>query len=162
VSVSIRPLDPQADLAALSAFYRAAPDYWLLAEGACDPDVKAAEFFTDAPPGCDPAASQRLGLFLDTRLSGLAELSFGFPVPGDAYLGLMILGPWAQGAGHGRAFLAEVERRARKAGAATLFLAVLDANPRGRAFWLREGFGPTGIRRTDDHGMGLERLSKTL
>lgn len=162
MSAAIRPLDARRDLAAVAAFYGAAPDYWLLAQGACDPDARAAAFFTDTPPGCDPAAAHRLGLFLGARLSGVAELSFGFPAPDDAYLGLMILGPWAQGAGHGRTLLAETERRARDTGAQRLFLGVLDANPRGRAFWLREGFRPTGVRRTDDLGHGIERLEKPL
>ncbi|MGB4828794.1 MAG: GNAT family N-acetyltransferase [Paracoccaceae bacterium] len=145
----IRPLDPEADLAAVAGFYRAAPDYWLLAEGACEPDGKAAGFFADGPPGCDPADSDRLGLFLDRRLSGVAEVSYGFPARGDAYLGLMMLGPWAQGAGHGRMFLAHAVARARGRGAPMLYLAVLDANPRGRAFWLREGFTDTGASGVD-------------
>ena len=119
----IRPLDPEADLAAVAGFYRAAPDYWLLAEGACEPDGKAAGFFADGPPGCDPADSDRLGLFLDRRLSGVAEVSYGFPARGDAYLGLMMLGPWAQGAGHGRMFLAHAVARARGRGAPMLYLA---------------------------------------
>lgn len=157
-----RDLHATADLPALSAFYRAAPDYWVLAEGRCDPEAKAAAFFTDAPPGCDPAASQRLALFLGGRLSGVAELSFGFPQPGDAYLGLMILGPWARGAGHGRLLLAEVERRARARGAPALFLAVLERNPRGRAFWEREGFRPTGVSRIDGVGGRIDRLVKPL
>lgn len=159
----IRALDAGADTALVAAFFRAAPDYWILAEGGCDPDRQAAEFFTDAPPGCDPAASHRLGLFLDGRLSGVAELSFGFPQAGDGFLGLMILGPWAQGAGHGRAFLAEVEVRARAAGCPALFLAVLEANPRGRAFWEREGFRATGVSRLDDAtGHRVHRLVKPL
>ncbi|MFC3088358.1 GNAT family N-acetyltransferase [Tabrizicola soli] len=158
----IRRLSP-ADTDLVAQFYREAPDYWLLAEGALDPDRQAREFFTDAPPGCDPAQSHRLGLFLDDRLSGVAELSHGFPDPGDAYLGLMILGPWAQGAGHGRRLLAHAEGLARGRGARRLYLAVLDANPRGRAFWLREGLRPTGIRRQDAvTGHGLERLVKDL
>ncbi len=93
----------------------------------------------------------------------MAELSFGFPQAGDAYLGLMMLGPWAQGAGHGRAFLARVEALAQARGAPDLYLAVLDANPRGRAFWLREGFTPTGLSRQDpDTGHRIERLVKRL
>lgn len=159
----IRPLDPVADRPLVAAFYRHTPDYWLLAEGAFDPETKAAEFFTDGPPGCDPATSHRLGLFLDGRLSGVAEISYGFPEPQDAYLGLMILGPWARGAGHGRAALAHVEALARGRGAANLYLAVLEANPRGRAFWEREGFAPTGISR-HDAGTGhiIHRLLKRL
>lgn len=152
-----------AEAPSVAAFYREAPDYWLLAEGGVDPDRKAAEFFTDAPPNSDPAQSHRLGFFLDGRLSGVAEVSYGFPDPDDAYLGLMLLGPWAQGCGHGRAFLAHAELIARSRGSARLCLAALDANPRGRAFWLREGFSPTGLGRLDpDTGHWLERLAKDL
>jgi len=152
-----------ADLDLIAQFYTDAPDYWHLAEGRCDPAQKAAAFFTDCPPNCDAAQSARLGLFLDGRLSGVAELSFGFPAEGDAYLGLMMLGPWARGAGLGAAFLAQIEAIARTARAPSLYLAVLDANPRGRAFWLRQGFTPTGLRRHDtDTGHGIERLSKQL
>jgi GNAT superfamily N-acetyltransferase len=190
---TIRPLDP-AEVPLVAAFYRAAPDYWLLAEGRIDPDRQAAEFFSDCPPGCDPATSERLGLFLadapaqgpglpgasppprgegrgvggpgpgpEGRLSGVAELSFGFPQAGDAYLGLMLLGPWAQGRGLGRALLAEVEARARARGAPRLYLAVLEANPRGRAFWAREGFTATGRTGTDAAtGHVLHRLVKPL
>lgn len=151
------------EAALVAAFYREAPDYWLLAEGRVDPDRQAAEFFTDAPPNSDPAQSHRLGLFLDGRLSGVAEVSYGFPEPKDSYLGLMLLGPWAQGAGHGRRFLAHAETLARARGAPQLYLAVLDVNPRGRAFWLREGFSPTGLGGKDtDTGHTLERLVKPL
>ncbi len=158
----IRELFP-SETALVARFYREAPDYWLLAEGRLNPDDKASDFFTDAPPNCDPAQSDRLGLFLQSRLSGVAEVSYGFPEPSDAYLGLMLIGPWAQGAGHGKAFVAHVEALARKRHAARLYLAVLDANPRGRAFWLREGFSPTGKRGQDKiTGHWLERLGKTL
>lgn len=158
----IRELFP-SETALVAQFYREAPDYWLLAEGRCDPASQAQDFFTDAPPNCDPAASDRLGLFLNQRLSGVAELSYGFPEPNDAYLGLMLLGPWAQGAGHGRAFLALVETLVRKRHAARLYLAVLDVNPRGRAFWEREGFTATGLSRKDAlTGHTTYRLGKTL
>lgn len=158
----IRELLP-SETALVAQFYREAPDYWLMAEGRCDPEAQAQDFFTDAPPNCDPAHSDRLGLFLNHRLSGVAEVSYGFPEPSDAYLGLMILGPWAQGSGHGRAFLAHAETLARKRHAARLYLAVLDANSRGRAFWEREGFKGTGLTRKDSiTGHLIERLVKPL
>jgi GNAT superfamily N-acetyltransferase len=158
----IRELLP-SETALVAQFYREAPDYWLLAEGRCDPEAQAQDFFTDAPPNCDPAHSDRLGLFLNHRLSGVAELSYGFPEPSDAYLGLMVLGPWAQGSGNGKAFLAHVETLARKRHAPRLYLAVLDANPRGRAFWEREGFRGTGLTRKDAiTGHLIERLVKPL
>jgi len=158
----IRELFP-SETALVAQFYREAPEYWLLAEGRVDPAHQASEFFTDAPPNCNPDESDRLGLFLQQRLSGVAELSYGFPEPNDAYLGLMLLGPWAQGAGHGKTFLAHVETLARKRHAPQLYLAVLDANPRGRAFWEREGFRPTGKRGQDKiTGHWLERMVKAL
>ncbi|MBN8631425.1 MAG: GNAT family N-acetyltransferase [Rhodobacterales bacterium] len=158
----IRDLTPD-EAPLVARFYTEAPDYWRLAEGACEPERQSREFFSDAPPGCDPADSRYLGLFLDDRLSGVAELSFGFPEPDDAYLGLMLLGPWAQGAGKGAAFLTEVERLARTRNARHLYLAVLEANPRGRAFWEREGFSATGLGGTDpDTGHVLHRLVKAL
>lgn len=157
----IRTLHPQADRAAVTDFLAEAADYWLLADGAAPGPRAAEELFTQCPPGCDPSASHRLGLFLDDRLSGLAELSFGFPAPGDAYLGLMILAPRLRGQGHGAAFLAHVETLARAADAPHLFLGVIEANPRGRAFWERHGFRPTGITRQDDRNL-THRLSKPL
>lgn len=161
----IRPLDPASDLDRVVGFYRDAPDYWQMAEGR-QPGLEYAQgFFTDGPPGCDVSRSHRLGLFLDDQLSGLAELSFGFPEPEDAYLGFMMLGDWARGSGNGRVFLTHLEELAAKAGAKWLYLAVLEANPRGRAFWLREGFQSTRLRgemQMGDKFQALERLSKDL
>ncbi len=164
----IRELDPTRDLPSLTALQTEAQDYWLLAEGHCNPAQKAVAFFTDCPPNCDPAQSHRLGLFDDGQrggpsLSGIAELSFGFPNPGDAYLGLMLLAPRLRSVGAGPRLLAEVESRARAARSPILYLAVLEANPRGRAFWQRVGFTPTGVTGHDaDTGHTLHRLAKPL
>lgn len=157
----IRPVFPQSDKAAVAAFLDEAADYWILADGAPPGPEAVEDFFTSCPPGCDPAASHRLGLFRDGRLSGLAELSFGFPEPNDAYLGLMILAPRVRGQGHGVRMLAQVERLAREAGSPVLYLGVIEANPRGRAFWERHGFRPTGITRQDDRNI-THRLVKPL
>jgi ribosomal protein S18 acetylase RimI-like enzyme len=160
---SFRLLDPAGDLAEVVAAYAEAADYWTLADRTPPDAARAATFFTDCPPGCDPAQSQRLGLVLDGRLAGVAELSFGFPARGDAYLGSMILAPWARDRGCGPQFLGEIERRARAAGSADLYLAVLQENPRGRAFWLRHGFEVTGLSGHDpDTGHILHRLRKPL
>lgn len=159
----IRPLDPVTDLDAVIAAYSEAADYWTMAEGTAPDATSAATFFTDCPPGGDPARSHRLGLFVGNRLSGLAELSFGFPTAKDAYLGQMILAPRIRGSGHGRTLLAEVERRARAEGARDLYLAVLDVNARGRAFWEREGFRATGVSLFDeDTGHLIHRMVKPL
>ena len=110
----IRSLIAKPDLAIVHEFYAKAPDYWQLAEGREPGLQKARDFFTDTPPNCDPKVSLRLGLFLDDRLSGLAELSFGFPTADHPYLGLMMLRPWACNRGNGRKFLKHVEECARQ------------------------------------------------
>ncbi len=159
----IRALDSGADLPLVVAFYDEAQDYWLLADRR-PPDLqKAQDFFTDGPPGCDPARALRLGLFVEDRLSGVAELSFGFPEPQDGYLGLMLLAPRLRGQGHGAAFVRWIEAQARATGCPQLYLAVLEENPRGRAFWERQGFRATGVsRREEDTGHLIHRLAKPL
>ena len=137
---TIRPLDPLADRAVVERFIAEAADYIRLERGEEPGPGMTNEFFAEAPPGCDPSASLRLGLFDGQRLIAIAEAAFGFPEPDDAYLGLMIVAPAARGAGGGARFLRHIEAAARAQGKQNLYLAVLDANPRGQAFWESQGF----------------------
>ena len=157
----IRDLHPETDLALVAEFLAEAADYWIMAEGAAPGPDAARDFFTDGPPNRDPVQSHHLGLFHDGHLSGLAELSFGFPNAGDAYLGLMILAPRIRSLGLGPGLLAHVESLARAAKAPNLYLGVLQANTRGRAFWDRHGFHPTGLCRDDGRHI-IHRLVKPL
>lgn len=141
----IRTLDPRRDRAGVAAAFLDAADYILVERGTpmtpALADTLAADFFASAPPGSDPARSLRMGQVAPGgRIIGIAEVSFDYPMRGDAYLGLIILVPDARGGGQGRAFLRHLEILARNRGAARLFLAVLDANDAGRAFWRRMGF----------------------
>lgn len=136
----IRALHPTDDRTLVDAFFQEASDYITIERGAGPGPEVTEEFFTDAPPGCDPATSLRLGLFDGPRLIALAEAGFGFPEPGDAYLGLMVVSPAARGTGAGPRLLRHIEGAARSRACRALYLAVLEANPRGRAFWEREGF----------------------
>ena len=52
----------------------------------------------------------------------------------------MMIDPSARGTGAGACLLRHLEAEARARGMVTLYCAVLDANPKGRAFWEREGF----------------------
>lgn len=136
----IRALHPVQDRARVDAFFQDARDYITIERGEAPGPEVTEEFFTDTPPGCDPDASLRIGLFDGTRLIALAETGFGFPEPDDAYLGLMVVTPAARGRGAGPRLLRHIEAEARARRCKALYLAVLDANPRGRAFWEREGF----------------------
>jgi GNAT superfamily N-acetyltransferase len=162
-ALTIRALDPIADRPALAALLTEAQDYYHLWLGHAPGAAEVEDALTATPPGCDPAQSHRLGLYLDDRLSGVAELSFGYPAPEDAFLGLMILAPRARSAGHGAAFHDHVLTLARARGCPRIYLGVLDANPRGRAFWARMGYTPTGVTRQDaETGHLLHRLVRPL
>ncbi|MCF1710482.1 GNAT family N-acetyltransferase [Tabrizicola sp. J26] len=137
----LRQLSPDTDRALVAALYAEAADYVAIERDAEPGPELTDEYFADAPPGIDPATSFRLGaLDGEGSLLGLIEQSFGYPTDEDSYLGLMLLAPRARGRGLGRILLEEAEAEARRRGKRRLYLAVLDANPRGRAFWEREGF----------------------
>lgn len=163
--MDIRDLDPETDRMMVQSFLTEAQDYYHLWKGRAPETEEVDDIFTGAPPNCDPTQSHRLGLYLDNRLSGIAELAFGWPEAGDAYLGLMILAPRARSSGKGAAFLAHVEALARARDCPTLFLAVLEKNSGGRAFWEKMGFTPTGVmRETNENGLHhrIYRLKKPL
>lgn len=137
----IRLLDPATDALAVRDLFLRASDYVDLVWGEPPGPVQDEDFWRTAPPGADPAATLRLGLVEGERLQGIAELAFGYPETSDAYLGLLLLAPDVRGQGLGPLMLHHVEEAARARGARRLLLSVLEANPRARAFWLREGFG---------------------
>ena len=94
---------------------------------------------------------------------GCQSFPLAFRKPRDGYLGLMLLDPEFRGRGLGKTLLAEAEARARERGAGRLYLGVLQANPRGRAFWQRQGFAATGVSRADpETGHVIHRLGKDL
>ena len=136
----IRALDPARDLAAVADLLHRAADYIVLETGSPPGPDAAAAFFHDAPPGGRPETGVKLGAFEGGTLQGIADLAFGWPEPADAYLGLLLLAPSARGRGLGPRMLDHVQAIARQRNAPRLLLAVLDANPRGRAFWERQGF----------------------
>ncbi len=127
--------------AAVLDFYRRAADYVILETG-LEPDMATVEdFFFDHPPGSNLEESFKLGLFtVAGQLIGIGDMGFGFPETTDAYIGLLLIEPSYRGQRAGRILLRELEARARSRDATRLLLAVLDKNPRGRAFWDSEGF----------------------
>lgn len=136
----VRDLTREADYELVRAFFdRAARDYVELATGALPDDQTTAEFFSDCPPGCDPSASIKAGWF-DGQLLAIADMGFGYPLPGDAYVGLLLVDKSVRSRGIGRSMLAFLEREARQRGAIRMLIAVLDENVRARAFWQRQGF----------------------
>lgn len=136
----IRELDPDADAAAVRHLFDRAADYVDLETGEVPSDAHVAEFFAPAPFATDPADTLKLGLFSGGRLDAIADLAFGFPERNDAFIGLLLIAADRRGHGLGHLFVDHIIEVARARHAPRLFAAVLDANPKARAFWEREGF----------------------
>jgi len=136
----IRPLDIDTDRESVAAFFERAADYVLLETGSPPNDGTVVDFFTDRPPTVDDENVHHLGTHDGADLLGITSVIFGFPEPDDCYIGLLLVSPAARGHGLGARLLTHVKTLARGKGANRLLVAVLDVNPKGRAFWEREGF----------------------
>ena len=163
--MELRALDPGKDALAVGELFLRAADYVRLAEGTAPGPAQVAGYFKGVPPGGDIGQSVKVGLYEAGILLGIADMAFGYPDPGDGYIGLMLFAPEARGRGLGKAVLALLEEEARARHAARLYVGVIETNARGRAFWLREGFLP--VRRLGPIKVGakahmIDRLVKRL
>jgi GNAT superfamily N-acetyltransferase len=117
------------------------PDYWR-SSGDFDPDevprAGVEQLLREAVE--DPARQVMIARDLDGRLIGFAELLLEHPRTGHPWIGLLIIGGRLRRQGHGRAFVAALEARFRRAGRNSLRLAVLEANPEALAFWTTLGY----------------------
>ena len=137
----IRPLIESADSDAVSDLFHRAADYVLLESGQNPDASQATEFFTEAPPGIDPATSYRTGYFLaDSLLVAIAEVAFGYPNADDAYIGLLLIDPDHRGKRLGQHMLAHIFSAAKARNARRILMAVLDENTKGHRFWSKMGF----------------------
>lgn len=139
-NLRIRPLGQGQDDSAVFDLFQRCADYVMLEEGQPPRLAKVNAFFTDIVPGGDLARAVKLGVERDGKLYGIADMGFGYPNPKDAYIGLLMLDPAVRDQGVGPRVLAHLSKVARERGAERLLVAVLQANPRGQAFWQREGF----------------------
>lgn len=161
----IATLDPVRDRARTQDLFARAADYIRLETGLPPDGTEAERFFADAPPGADLARSCKLGQEAAGRLVSLADLAFGFPEPGDAFVGLLLVDPACRGQGLGAALLGHLATVARARGARRLLAAVLEANPDGRRFWEREGFRHVRTAPPDRYGDRIHvahRLARPL
>jgi GNAT superfamily N-acetyltransferase len=136
----IRSLSHQADRAHVTDLFARAADYVLLESGLPPAPDAADDFFTEAPPGKTAADCRQFGIFHGNRLDAMATVLFGYPEPADAYIGLLIVDAAQRRRGLGRSLAQHVFAASRDLGARRMLIAVLDANPKGRAFWASLGF----------------------
>lgn len=138
--MEFQPLFATQDAMRLHRLFDAAADCVTLETGAPPNDDTVPEFFSDCPPDIGPDDVVHIGCFVDGVLIGVINLSFGYPDTSDSYIGLLIVDPTMCGRGMGTRAAEHAAQIARDRGAARQFIAVLDANPKGCAFWERVGF----------------------
>ena len=163
--MELRKLDPMKDGRRVAALFLACADFVQMTEGVAPGPSQAAAFFKGVPPGGDIAQSVKVGLFEGDTLLGIADMGFGYPNEGDAYIGLLLLSPNARGQGLGKAMLALLEEEARARGAEQMLAGVVEANAAARAFLMREGFLP--VKRFGPIKLGakahmIHRMTKRL
>ena len=138
---TLRYLRDPEDRENLRNFYAETQDYILLETGEPPSEATIDELFANAPPGQDPSSCVRLGLFdPEGQIKGTAEQSFGYPNPTSSYIGLVMLAPSLRRQKFGSTIFGALLENAKQRGSTEMFIAVLDANPRGRAFWENMGF----------------------
>ncbi|MDC1216088.1 GNAT family N-acetyltransferase [Octadecabacter sp.] len=138
--MDFKPLDKITYRPEVACFFERTADYVMLEHGRVPDADTVDDFFDDRPPHVAAEDSLHFGLLEDQNLIGIAGILFGFPEKTDAYIGLMLLAPEARGRGNGAQLLSHLTGVAQARGAQRQLVAVLDANPKGRAFWDREGF----------------------
>lgn len=137
----IRPLHAVSDSAAVTSFFIRAADYVQLESGQPPSTAHTTEFFTEAPPGIDPATSQHFGLYLtDGHMAAIATVAYGFPNDGDAYIGLLLIDPDHRGKRLGQQMLDHLCGAAKTHHASRILIAVLEENTKGHRFWSKMGF----------------------
>jgi len=136
------PLDPETDRARVTDLCARAADYVRLETGR-DPDITfVTQTMTAAPPGIGPEDTMLFGLPRpDGRLKGIATCIRGHYAPGEWYMGLLLLDPAERNSGLGSRAAQKIIAMARADGARAIRIAALEANPAGRRFWERQGFG---------------------
>ena len=138
--MDIRHLTLGQDREVVASLFSNATDYVLLETGRPPDSGTVDEFFDERPPNVGPSGAVHFGAFEAEQVVGILGMTFGYPEETDAYIGLLLLSEDARGRGLGSEILAAATNVARRHGAKRQFIAVLDENPKGRAFWEREGF----------------------
>jgi GNAT superfamily N-acetyltransferase len=144
--MELKWIGPEA-AAELGRLFEEVPGY---ARRAGPLDVAAT--FAALPPDVGPEDKFVQGIFLDGGLVGCADLIRGYPEPGTAMLGLLLISERLQGRGHGRRAYGKIEDLVRDwAGVTKVRIGVADTNLHVAPFWEKMGFVDIGIRNSGKH-----------
>ena len=146
--LTIRPLTTEShdDCANVLRIFLASPSYTELVEGRSPSAEDVEDFFYGKPDAKDAADKFVFGLYVGSEMVGCADVIRAYPSDDCAWIGLLIFSEAQQHRGYGTNALALINAMAQEWGYRRLQLAAISTNPRGLAFWRREGFEE--IRRT--------------
>jgi GNAT superfamily N-acetyltransferase len=138
--IVLRPINREDHLIDALDLALRAQDYVVLEVGHAPDEAFIEGFFCDTPPGLGPDCLIHYGVMEGPAMVGMICIAEGYEVPGDWWIGLMLMDPAFRSQRIGHRVMRMVRRQARARDIKMLKLAVLCANPRGLAFWRREGF----------------------
>lgn len=162
VALRVERLTPLS-LPRVSAFYEQVTDYLALEEDPNTPTEAAVDLLDVAPPGIPHEQKFVLGILNEDGLIGLLDVVQGYPSPTCYYVGLLVLLAEQRGHGLGELVMDALERWVIMRGGQEMKLAVLLNNPKGLAFWRRNGFEIEGEPFQRPHMPGcVHRLHKRL
>jgi GNAT superfamily N-acetyltransferase len=153
--ISLRPLsaDSSSDRADALRVFTEAPLFTEIHEARSPSEADVEDLFQGGPPGIDVADKKSVfGFFVGSDMVGCADVIRGYPSDDCAWIGLLLFSEQHQGRGHGVAALTLIEIEARRWQCGRLQIATYEGNPRGHAFWHREGFKE--IRRAPNKRLG--------
>lgn len=136
----IRSIDPDRDRVAAQDLCDRAADYIILETGNPPKPDYAAKLMVEAPRTLPSRDVFAFGADVDGRLVGIVTCLRNFYADREWYMGLLLLDPAARNAGLGARMARHVFDTAQAQQARCIRVAVLDANPKGRRFWERQGF----------------------
>jgi uncharacterized protein len=149
MNLVLRPIAVE-DVDALQDLIESDPGYTERVTGYPPGPADAQSLLMMRPDGLAEDAKVVLGAFQDGRLVAVADLLRGFPNDHTAYIGLLEVHWNHQGLGLGRATYDLIQRYVETSWpeVRTLRLAIVATNAHvATAFWLRQGFEPTGEER---------------
>lgn len=142
----------EADRADLMRFCRDNPDYdVLVTDEVSQPEAWAEDFLTELPPeACHPGPTYKLVVRKpnDATILAILDVTLGLIDPRVGHIGLFQVAEALHGTGLAPALHEALERWMAGRGMEVLRLGVLTTNPRGAAFWARQGYQPTRQRST--------------
>jgi GNAT superfamily N-acetyltransferase len=133
-------------------------DYAVLHDGEPFGPTAAIDEFTALPPGRDIADKFVYGVAGDSEppsLEAVLESVRGYPNERTWWLGLLLVDPPSRSTGVGGRLYEWFEQWVEGQGFEAIALSVIDDNPRGQAFWRRQGFGVDRV--IDSHRMGTKQ-----